>query len=153
MTSAQGRLCSTHLEANAGLMAERVPTNNQRGRRSGPCRLWGGLDKARHIVPAACTIMYNHNLWYVHCMMYFCFIINVCLRYYSVCEIGDVDMKHCVLIHFWMQRNCWQCQWEFMNRIIIKSMEASMCHVVCFCDLVVTRSHIVITRCHLVNLR
>ena len=25
-------------------MAEGVPTNNQRGRRSGPCRLWGGLD-------------------------------------------------------------------------------------------------------------
>ena len=31
-------------------MAEGVPTNNQRGQRSGPCRLWGGLDKARHIV-------------------------------------------------------------------------------------------------------
>ena len=30
--------------------AEGVPTNNQRGRESGPCRLWGGLDKARHIV-------------------------------------------------------------------------------------------------------
>ena len=32
-------------------MAEGVPTNNEMGRRSGPCRLWGGLDKARHIVP------------------------------------------------------------------------------------------------------
>ena len=25
-------------------MAEGVPTNNQRGQRPGPCRLWGGLD-------------------------------------------------------------------------------------------------------------
>ena len=38
------------LNANSGLMAEGIPTNNQRGQRSGPCRLWGGLDKARHIV-------------------------------------------------------------------------------------------------------
>ena len=37
-------------------MAEVVPTNNQRGRRSGPCRLWGGLDKARHIVPTALLV-------------------------------------------------------------------------------------------------
>ena len=37
-------------------MAEGVPTNNQRGRRSGPCRLWGGLDRARHIVPTALLV-------------------------------------------------------------------------------------------------
>ena len=37
-------------------MAEGVPTNNQRGRRSEPCRLWGGLDKARHIVPTALLV-------------------------------------------------------------------------------------------------
>ena len=37
-------------------MAEGVPTNNQRGRRSGPCRLWGGLDKARHIAPTALLV-------------------------------------------------------------------------------------------------
>ena len=37
-------------------MAEVVPTNNQRGRRSGPCRLWRGLDKARHIVPTALLV-------------------------------------------------------------------------------------------------
>ena len=30
---------SARLEASSGLMAEGVPTNNQRGRRSGPCRL------------------------------------------------------------------------------------------------------------------
>ena len=34
-------------------MAEGVPTNNQRGQGSGPCRLSGGFDKARHIVPTA----------------------------------------------------------------------------------------------------
>ena len=34
-------------------MAEGALTNNQRGRRSGYCRLWGGLDKARHIVTTA----------------------------------------------------------------------------------------------------
>ena len=32
-------------------MIEEAPTNNQRGQRLGPCRLCGGLDKARHIVP------------------------------------------------------------------------------------------------------
>ena len=37
-------------------MAEGVPTNNQRGQRSGPCRLWGGFDKARHIVPTALLV-------------------------------------------------------------------------------------------------
>ena len=37
-------------------MAEGVPTNNQRGRRSGPCRLWGGLDKASHIVQTALLV-------------------------------------------------------------------------------------------------
>ena len=47
------RLCSARLKASSGLMAEGVQTNNQRGQRSGPRRLWGGLDKARHIVPTA----------------------------------------------------------------------------------------------------
>ena len=37
-------------------MAEGVPTNNQRGRRSGSCRIWGGLDKACHIVPTALLV-------------------------------------------------------------------------------------------------
>ena len=37
-------------------MAEGVPTNNQRGRRSGHCRLWRGFDKARHIVPTALLV-------------------------------------------------------------------------------------------------
>ena len=37
-------------------MAEGVPTNNQRGQRSGPCRLLGGLDKADHIVPTALLV-------------------------------------------------------------------------------------------------
>ena len=56
LTSEKGRLCSARLKASSGLMAEGVPTNNQRGRRSGPCRLWGGLDKARHIVPTALLV-------------------------------------------------------------------------------------------------
>ena len=42
--------------ANSGPKAEGVPTNNQRGRGSGPCRLRGGLDKARHIVPTALLV-------------------------------------------------------------------------------------------------
>ena len=50
------RLCSARLKASSGLMAEGVPTNNQRGQRSGPCRLWGGLDIARHIVPTALLV-------------------------------------------------------------------------------------------------
>ena len=44
------------LYASLGSKAERVPTNNQRGRGSGPFRLWGGLDKARHIVPTALLV-------------------------------------------------------------------------------------------------
>ena len=43
--------CATRsLYASSGPKAERVQNNNQRGRGSGPCRLCGGLDKARHIV-------------------------------------------------------------------------------------------------------
>ena len=46
--------CATYsLYASSGFKAEGVPTNNQRQRGSGPCRLWGGLEKARHIVPTA----------------------------------------------------------------------------------------------------
>ena len=46
--------CTTRsLYASSGPKAEEVPTNNQRWRGSGPCRLWGGLAKARHIVPTA----------------------------------------------------------------------------------------------------
>ena len=49
-------MCSARLEASSGLMAEGVPTNNQRGQRSGPYRLLGGLDKARHVVPTALVV-------------------------------------------------------------------------------------------------
>ena len=35
---------------------EGVPTINQSGRGSWPCRLWGGLDKARRIVPTALLV-------------------------------------------------------------------------------------------------
>ena len=49
--------CATRsLYASSGQKAEGVPTNNQRGRGSGPCRLWGGLDKARHIVQTALLV-------------------------------------------------------------------------------------------------
>ena len=44
------------LYAGSGPKAEGVPTYNQRGRGSGPCRFWGGLDKARHIVPTALLV-------------------------------------------------------------------------------------------------
>ena len=53
MTSIKVGCATRSLYASAGPKAEGVPTNNQRGRGSGPCRLWGGLDKARHIVPTA----------------------------------------------------------------------------------------------------
>ena len=36
--------------------AEGVPTNSQMGRELGPCRLWGGVDKARHIVQTALLV-------------------------------------------------------------------------------------------------
>ena len=49
--------CATRsLYASSGTKAEGVPTNNQRGRGSGPCRLWIGLDKARHIVLIALLV-------------------------------------------------------------------------------------------------
>ena len=44
------------LYASSGPKAEGVPTNNQRERGSGPCRLGGGWDKARHIVPTALLV-------------------------------------------------------------------------------------------------
>ena len=46
----QSRLCSARLEASSDQKTKGAPTNNQRGRGSGPCFLWGGLDKFRHIV-------------------------------------------------------------------------------------------------------
>ena len=49
--------CPTRsLYASSGPKAEGVPSNNQMGRGSGLCRLWGGLDKARHIVPTALLV-------------------------------------------------------------------------------------------------
>ena len=49
--------CATHsLYASTGPKAEAVPTNKRRGRKSGLCRLWGGLDNARHIVPTALLV-------------------------------------------------------------------------------------------------
>ena len=40
--------CATRsLYASSGPKVKGVPINNQRGRGSGPCRLGGGLDKAR----------------------------------------------------------------------------------------------------------
>ena len=37
-------------------MTKGVPTYSQRGRGSGPCLLWGGLDKSRHIIPTALLV-------------------------------------------------------------------------------------------------
>ena len=53
VTSIKVGCASRSLYASSGQKAERVSTNNQGGRGSGPCRLWGILDKARHIVPTA----------------------------------------------------------------------------------------------------
>ena len=53
VTSIQVGCASRSLYASSGPKAEGVPTNDQRGRGSGPCRLTRGLDKARHIVPTA----------------------------------------------------------------------------------------------------
>ena len=49
--------CATRsLYASSGPKIEGVPTNNQRGRGSGPCRLSGSLDNASHIVPTALLV-------------------------------------------------------------------------------------------------
>ena len=47
----KSRLCST--QSVHKLRSEGSSTYNQRGQSSGPCRLCGGLDNARHLVPAA----------------------------------------------------------------------------------------------------
>ena len=52
----QSRLCSSRLEASSGPRTKGVPTNNQRGRGSGPCLLWVGLDKSSYIVPTALLV-------------------------------------------------------------------------------------------------
>ena len=46
------------LYESSGTKAEGVPINNQRGRGSGPCRLWERLDKIStlHIVPTALLV-------------------------------------------------------------------------------------------------
>ena len=56
VTSIKVGYATRSLYASSGPKAEGVPTNNQRGRGSWPCRLWGGLDKARHIVPTALLV-------------------------------------------------------------------------------------------------
>ena len=49
--------CATRsLYASLGPKTEGVPTNNQRGQGSGPCRLIGSLHKARNIVPTALLV-------------------------------------------------------------------------------------------------
>ena len=49
--------CATRsLYASSGPKSEGGPTYNQRGRGSGPCRFWGGLDKARYIVQTALLV-------------------------------------------------------------------------------------------------
>ena len=46
--------CATRsLYSSSGPKTEGVPNNKQRLRGSGPCRLWGGFNKARQIVPTA----------------------------------------------------------------------------------------------------
>ena len=52
-TSIKAGCATRSLYASLGPKAEGVPTNNQRGRGSGICRLLGGLGKARHIVQTA----------------------------------------------------------------------------------------------------
>ena len=44
------------LHSNKNSVSKIYPTNNKRGRGSGPCLLWGGLDKSRHIVPTALLV-------------------------------------------------------------------------------------------------
>ena len=56
VTSIQVGCTTPRLYASLGPKTEGVPTNNKRGRGSGPCRLWGGLDKARHIVTTALLV-------------------------------------------------------------------------------------------------
>ena len=56
VTSIKVGSATRSLYASSGPKAEGVPTNNQRGRGSGSCRLWGGLGKARHIVPTALLV-------------------------------------------------------------------------------------------------
>ena len=46
--------CSLH--ASSGPKTKGVPTNNQRGQGSAPCRFWWGLDKASHIVLTALLV-------------------------------------------------------------------------------------------------
>ena len=49
--------CSTRSQyASSGPKADGAPTNNQSGRGSGPCRLWGGLNKTNRIVPTTLLV-------------------------------------------------------------------------------------------------
>ena len=52
----KNRQCYARLEASSGPRTSGVSTNNKRLQGSGPFRLWGGLDKSRHIVPIALLV-------------------------------------------------------------------------------------------------
>ena len=56
MTSIEVGCATRNLYASLGPKADGVPTNNRRRRGSGLCRFWGGLDKARYIVPTALLV-------------------------------------------------------------------------------------------------
>ena len=56
-TSTRVRLCSARLEVSSGPRAQGDPTNNQRGRGSGPFLLWRGLDQSRNILVVSTALL------------------------------------------------------------------------------------------------
>ena len=55
-TSIKEGCAARSLYVSSGQKAEWDQTNSQRGRGSRLCRLWGGLDKARHVTPTALLV-------------------------------------------------------------------------------------------------
>ena len=89
--------CATRsLYASSGPKAEGVPTYNQRERWSGPCRLWGGLHKAHHIVPTALLIRVQRlrNLFiylFIYLILYFKRVTQLALRFCKTAIPVDSD--------------------------------------------------------------
>ena len=66
VTSIKEDCATCSLYASSGPKAKGIQTNNKRGRGSGPWRLWGGLDKARHIVQTFHIVIESQHYFFGH---------------------------------------------------------------------------------------
>ena len=102
-------------------MAEGVPTNNQRGRRSGPCRLWGGLRQGPLYSPnrlvSQSTMLKERSVqgcrrakhktyspvddhWVILSSSKLVIFITLCQQFWSNLEIFKMEIQNALLSNF-----------------------------------------------------